>query len=318
MMVTAIAPPPNRHHEYRASVRGAAAVRGGSARSDARDSAAREETDAQTSDDANTLIAEMHDDNQRLMTACVHARQRLEEAEAASRLKDDFLATVAHELRTPLNAVLGWTRLLELQQVPPERVDQAVAAIARSSCALATMVDDLLDTCRILNGRLRMAKEHIDIVGIAQLAVDAVRPSAEAKGVRLRFEGTSDRRVVVGDAGRLQQVIWNLLANAIKFTPKGGSVRVSVERSDDQIEINVIDTGEGISADFLPHVFERYRQADDATTARHTGLGLGLGIVRDLVALHGGSVHAASAGPGKGATFTVRFSAVAAEDGGIR
>ena len=261
----------------------------------------------QASGDPHALIAEIRTANQRLATACQCAQRRLEEAEAANRLKDEFLATVAHELRTPLNAVLGWTRLLERHQLPPERADHAVAAIARSSSALATMVDDLLDTSRMVNGTLRVATERVDMVAIAQSAVDVVRPSAETKGVEILFEADSGRRTVAGDAGRLQQVIWNLLVNAIKFTPASGRVSVSVESSEDQISIRVADTGEGISADLLPHVFERYRQADGATTARHTGLGLGLGIVLRLVALHGGSVDAASPGLGQGATFTVRL-----------
>ena len=290
MMGAALAPPRNRHLEYQPRYAG-------------------------TSGDPYTLIAEIRNANKRLVTACQCAQRRIEEAEEANRLKDEFLATVAHELRTPLNAVLGWTRLLESHQVPPERADHVVAAIARSSCALANVVDDLLDTSRIRNGTLRIAKQCVDIVGIAQSAADAVRPSAGTKGVELSFETNADRRVITGDASRLQQVLWNLLANAIKFTPERGRVRVSVESSGDHVEVSVADTGDGISADFLPHVFERYRQAEGATTGRHTGLGLGLSIVRRLVELHGGTVRAASAGLGQGATFTVRLPLAAGDDG---
>ena len=253
------------------------------------------------------LIADMRAANDRLLAACRHAQRRLEEAEEANRQKDEILATVAHELRTPLNAVLGWTRLLELKHVAPDGTEHALTAIARSATALAHMVDDLLDTSRILTGRLRLAQDPVDVVAIAQEAMDAVGPSAAAKNVRLSLFADPARRTVIGDAGRLQQVIWNLLANAIKFTPDGGGVSVFVQSANDQLEVRVVDTGIGISADFLPHVFEPFRQADGATTARHTGLGLGLGIVFRLVELHGGAVEAASAGEGRGATFTVRL-----------
>jgi CheY-like chemotaxis protein/anti-sigma regulatory factor (Ser/Thr protein kinase) len=234
-----------------------------------------------------------------------------EKAEQGSLLKDEFLAMVSHELRTPLNAVLGWARMLESTQMPPPRAEHAIAAIGRSASALAHMVDDLLDTSRILKGTIRLALEPVDVVTVAQAALDAVRPLAAARNVRLALDAVPGRRTVSGDAARLQQVIWNLLANAIKFTPDGGRVDMFVESSNSHTEIRVVDTGQGISPDFLPHAFERFRQADDATTERHTGLGLGLSIVRQLVELHGGTVHAASEGVGRGATFTVRLPAPA-------
>jgi CheY-like chemotaxis protein len=234
-----------------------------------------------------------------------------QETEAASRLKDEFLGTISHELRTPLNAVLGWTRMLESKQLPPERAEHALAAIGRSSAALAHMIDDLLDTSRILKGAIRIVKQPVDLVAVARAAVDALRPVATSRKVHLAFEASPGNRVVNGDAGRLQQVIWNLLANAIKFTPEGGDVRVSIESSNDCIEVRVVDSGQGISPDFLPHVFERFRQGEDATTQRHTGLGLGLGIVLQLVERHGGTVHAASPGLGQGATFTVKLPVAA-------
>jgi signal transduction histidine kinase/ActR/RegA family two-component response regulator len=251
--------------------------------------------------------AAMREANERLVACTVHAQMVAEEADRATHLKDEFLATVSHELRTPLNAVLGWARMLESKQLPPERAEHAIAAIGRSASALATMVDDLLDTSRILKGAIRLAREPVDLVAVAQAALDAVRSLAAAGNVQLTLEATPDHRRVSGDAGRLQQVIWNLLANAIKFTPEGGRVGVFIESSNDHVEIRVVDTGQGIRPDFLPHVFERFRQAEDATTQRHTGLGLGLGIVRQLVELHGGTVHAASEGVGCGATFTVRL-----------
>ena len=254
------------------------------------------------------LMAQIREANERLVVASVRAQTLAEEAEHANRLKDEFLATVSHELRTLLNAVLGWTRMLESKELPPERADHALAAIGRSSAALAHMIDDLLDTARILKGNIRMVTQTVDLVTIAQAALDAVRPLAAARNIHLAFEASpGGQRVVSGDAGRLQQVIWNLLANGIKFTPEGGHVRVVIESSNGHIEIRVVDSGQGITPDFLPHVFERFRQGDDATTQRHTGLGLGLGIVRQLVELHGGTVHAASPGLGLGATFTVRL-----------
>ena len=180
------------------------------------------------------------------------------------------------------------------------------------------MVDDLLDTSRILKGTIRLALEPVDPVTVAQAALEAVRPLAAARNVHLTFDTASGHRTVSGDAGRLQQVILNLLENAIKFTPEGGRVGVFIEPSTDHVEIRIVDTGQGISPDLLPHVFERFRQASHATTERHTGLGLGLGIVRQLVELHGGTVHAASPGRGHGATFTVRLPVTAADAAGQR
>ena len=235
-------------------------------------------------------------------------------AENANHLKDEFLATVSHELRTPLNAILGWARMLGAKQLAPDRAGHAVAVIERNASALAHIIDDLLDVSRIVAGTLHLAPEPVDLVAVAQAALDAVRPLAVTKNVHLAFSPDLPAiETVSGDAGRLQQVIWNLLANAIKFTPEGGRVDVFIEPSNDHMEVRVVDTGQGISPDFLPHVFERFRQADGATTRRHTGLGLGLAIVRQLVELHGGTVHAASEGVGRGATFTVRLPISAGE-----
>ena len=244
----------------------------------------------------------------------VRAHTMTEDAEQANHLKDEFLATVSHELRTPLNAILGWARMLGAKQLPPDRAGHAIATIERNALALAHIIDDLLDVSRIVAGTLHLAPQPVDLVAVAQAALDAVRPLAATKNVHLAFSPDLPAiETVSGDAGRLQQVIWNLLANAIKFTPEGGRVEVFIEPSNDHMEVRVVDTGQGISPDFLPHVFERFRQADDATTRRHTGLGLGLAIVRQLVELHGGTVHAASEGVGRGATFTVRLPISAGE-----
>ena len=262
---------------------------------------------ARTRSSADQRLAEMREANEHLVVTAVLAQARTEEAETASHRKDEFLTAVSHEIRTPLNAILGWARMLESKQLPPGRADHAIAAIGRSASALAHMIDDLLDTSRILKGAIRLALRPVDVAAVAQEALDAVRPLAATRNVHLAFDVAAGSRTISADADRLQQVIWNLLANAIKFTPEGGRVETSIESANDSVEVRVVDTGQGISPDFLPHVFERFRQAADATTQRHTGLGLGLSIVRELVELHGGTVHAASPGVGHGATFTVRL-----------
>ena len=266
---------------------------------------AREET-AQARSELEQLMAQMREANERLVVGSVRAQTMTEDAEQANHLKDEFLATVSHELRTPLNAILGWAQMLGSNQLPPNRARDAIATIERNAAALAHIIDDLLDVSRIVAGTFRLAPQPVDLVAVAQAALDAVRPVAATKNVQLAFSPNLEPlEPVNGDADRLQQVIWNLLSNAIKFTPEGGRVSVFIEPSKDHIEIRVVDTGHGISPDFLPHVFERFRQADDATMRRHSGLGLGLAIVRQLVEVHGGTVHAASDGMGRGATFTV-------------
>ena len=254
------------------------------------------------------LIAQMREVNEHLVVGTVRAQTQIEDVEHASGLKDVLLATVSHELRTPLGAILGWAQAMRAMRLPHERAEHAIAAIERNALVLRHIIDDLLDVSRIVAGTLHVAREPVDLVAVAQAALDAVRPLAVTKNVQLAF--SPDLRgieAVSGDAGRLEQVMWNLLANAIKFTPEGGRVDVSITPLSDHLEIRVVDSGEGISPDFLPHVFDRFRQAEDATTRRHTGLGLGLAIVRQLVELHGGTVHAASPGVGHGATFTVRL-----------
>jgi len=274
---------------------------------------AREEA-AQARSELDHLMAQMREANERLVVGTVRAQTMTEDAEEANHLKDEFLATVSHELRTPLNAILGWARMLGSNQLPPDRAKHAMATIERNASALAHIIDDLLDVSRIVAGTLNLTRQPVNLVAVAQTALDAVRPLAATKNLQLAFSPDLQAiEPVSGDTGRLQQVIWNLLVNAIKFTPEGGRVDVFLEPSKGHMEVRIVDTGQGINPDFLPHVFERFRQADDATTRRHTGLGLGLAIVRQLVELHGGTVHAASEGVGRGATFTVRLPISAGE-----
>jgi CheY-like chemotaxis protein len=235
-------------------------------------------------------------------------QQARAEAERANRLKDEFLATVSHELRTPLNAVLGLARMLTSKQVRGERVEHAIGTIERNAAWLAHIINDLLDVSRIVAGKLSLVSEPVDLAALSRSAVDLVRAGAAAKRIDMQFSAdVSAIAMVNGDADRLKQVIVNLLTNAIKFTPDGGRVDVSVARVGAEMEVKAADTGTGISAEFLPHVFERFSQADAGTTRRHGGLGLGLAIVRQLVELQGGSVQATSEGEGRGATFTVRL-----------
>lgn len=232
------------------------------------------------------------------------------QAQEASQLKEEFLATVSHELRNPLNAILGWSRMLRSGQVPENEVSKALETIERNARAQAQLIDDLLDVSRIITGKLRMDVRPADPNLFIEAAIDAVKPAAEAKGVRLQKIMDTSAVSVPGDPIRLQQVVWNLLSNAIKFTSRGGRVQVLLERVNSHVQIVVSDTGEGIPPEFLPHVFDRFRQADQRTTRQHGGMGLGLAIVKNLVELHGGSVRAASAGNGEGATFTVRLPVV--------
>lgn len=273
----------------------------------------REES-AEVRSELEQLMALMREVNERLVLATVHAQTMAENAEEANRLKDEFLATVSHELRTPLNAIMGWAQLLGAMPLPTDRAKQAVAIVERNASALAHMIDDLLDVSRIIAGSLHLTSQPVDLVAVAQAALDVVRPLAVTGNVELAFTpDPSAVETVSGDAGRLEQVFCNLLANAIKFTPDGGRVDLLIALSNDHIEVKIVDTGQGIDPDFLPRVFDRFRQADSASTRRHSGLGLGLSIVRQLVELHGGTVHAASEGLGLGATFTVCLPRVAGE-----
>lgn len=228
-------------------------------------------------------------------------------AEAASRAKDEFLATVSHELRNPLNAILGWSRVLleEAEEVPRERQRKGLEVIARNAKAQVQLVEDILEVSRIVSGKLRLSTGPTDVRGVVEAAVDTVRSAAQAKGVLLETEVGAGAEKIVADEDRIQQVLWNLLSNAVKFTPRGGSVRLEARRRADEVVLSVRDSGEGVDPEFLPFVFDRFRQADGSTTRLHGGLGLGLAIVRHLVELHGGTVSADSAGKGKGAAFTV-------------
>ena len=237
--------------------------------------------------------------------ARAEAEQAARQAEQSSRLKEEFLATISHELRTPLSAILGWARMLRLGQLSAENSAKALDTIERNARAQAQLVDDLLDVSRIITGKLRMDVRPSDPNSFIDAAVEAVRPAAEAKGVRVQKVVDTGAVSIPGDPVRLQQVVWNLLSNAIKFTPRGGRVQIRSERVNSHLEIVVSDTGQGISRDFLPHVFDRFRQADQKTSRQHGGMGLGLAIVRHLVEMHGGTVSANSEGEGKGATFTV-------------
>ncbi len=248
-------------------------------------------------------------DNARLYEAAQRARAEAErlyrEAQESSRLKDEFLATISHELRTPLTAILGWAHMLRTGQFDSESAMKAFETVERNARAQAQLIDDLLDVSRIVTGKLRIDVRPVDPNSFIEAAVESVRPAAEAKGVRLQKVLDTGAVSVSGDPVRLQQIVWNLLANAIKFTPRGGRVQVRLERVNSHVEVAVSDTGSGIPADFLPHVFDRFRQADQKTTRQHGGMGLGLAIVRHLVELHGGTVRAESPGEGHGATFTV-------------
>jgi PAS domain S-box-containing protein len=242
------------------------------------------------------------EERERLLTAAESARA---EAEAANRMKDDFLATLSHEMRTPLNAIVGWAKILRSGKVDAGDLEEGLLAIERNSQAETQIVDDLLDISRITSGNLRLEVQRLHLADIIEAALAAVLPAANAKEISIHKVLDSLAGPVTGDAARLQKVVWNILSNAVKFTPKGGKVLVLLERANSHVEISVIDTGIGIKPEFLPHVFDRFRQADATTTRRHGGLGLGLAIVKQLVEMHGGSIRAKSPGEGQGATLTV-------------
>ncbi len=236
-------------------------------------------------------------------------REARERAEAADHGKDEFLATLSHELRTPLNAIMGWASMLRAGKMRAERHDEALDVIARNARALTRLVEDLLDMSRVITGKMRLELTPVPLAPILRDTVDTVRPSAEARGVTLATRIDEGVGTVLGDPARLQQILWNVLSNAIKFTDAGGTVTVSAHASEGQVHVAIHDTGIGIAPGFLPHVFDRFRQADSSTTRSHGGVGLGLSIVRHLVELHGGRIEATSPGPRQGATFTVHLTA---------
>ena len=234
-------------------------------------------------------------------------RSAREAAEESNRLKDEFLATVSHELRTPLTAILGWSRLLEDGSLDDSTMQQAVETIGRNAKAQAQIVDDILDVSRIITGNLYLDLHPLEVVPVVENAINVVRPTADAKGIRVETYLDSAPAMISGDANRLQQVVWNLLSNAVKFTNSGGRVCVKVSQGGGAVEVSVSDTGQGINKEFLPYVFERFTQADSTTTRQHGGLGLGLAIARHLVEIHGGTIRAESKGEDRGATFTIRL-----------
>ena len=236
------------------------------------------------------------------------------DAERLSRLKDEFLSTLSHELRTPLNAILGWSQLLSSTQVSPEEMSEGLATIERNARIQTQLIDDLLDMSRILTGRIRLDVQNVDLAEVIRASILTVQPAADAK--QLRVQAILDPRAgpVSGDPARLQQVLWNLLSNSIKFTPRGGRIQVVLERVNSHLEIAVNDNGQGIDPDFLPHVFDRFRQGDASTTRLYGGLGIGLSLVKHLVELHGGHVRAKSPGENQGATFIVALPLAVVHD----
>ncbi|MEO7934153.1 MAG: ATP-binding protein [Chthoniobacterales bacterium] len=248
-------------------------------------------------------------ERERLLAGERHARS---EAERAGLMKDEFLATLSHELRTPLNAILGWTHLLK-NETDEEQRQQGLAVIERNTRVQSQLVDDLLDMNKIITGKIGLVVQRIHLRDVIQAALDSVRLSAQPKNITFEAHLDANAHLVMGDPSRLQQIIWNLLTNAIKFTPVDGRVEIRLENAGDSVEISVTDSGAGISPEFLPHVFDRFRQADSSITRKHGGLGLGLAIVKNLAEIHGGSVSAESAGDGLGSTFRLRLPAASEE-----
>jgi len=242
------------------------------------------------------------------------AREARADAESANRSKDHFLATLSHELRTPLNAILGWARILQSGRIDAAALKEGLETIERNARVQARLIEDLLDLSRIIAGKMRLEVQRVSLGEVIEAALAAIRPAADAREIRLQTVLDPLAVVVSGDPARLQQAVWNLLSNAVKFTPRGGRVQVVLERVNSHVELSVIDTGQGIKPEFLPYVFDRFRQADSTTTRRHGGLGLGLSIVKQLVEMHGGSVRAKSPGAEMGATFTISLPIVATHE----
>jgi PAS domain S-box-containing protein len=240
-----------------------------------------------------------------------------EETARQGRMKDEFLATLSHELRTPLQSILGWVQLLLAGDMDPEELKEGLHVIKRNAQSQQRIIEDLLDMNRILSGKIRIEVERVELGPILEAAMETVKPAADAKSIRMHAVLDGLPKLVHGDPQRLHQVFWNLLNNAIKFTPRAGRIEVLLQRVNSHFEVSVADSGVGITEDFLPYVFDRFRQADASSTRTHGGLGLGLAIVKHLVELHGGSVVAKSAGPGRGATFAVRLPVAALKEGEV-
>jgi len=236
------------------------------------------------------------------------------EATHANKLKDEFLAVVSHELRTPLNAILGWTTLLRDGADDAQELQEGLGSIDRNAHAQARLIDDLLDVSRIISGKVQLRINEVDLRALALAVVDGLRPAAEARGVKIDLAANDEAAEVLGDPDRLQQVVWNLVSNAIKFTPRGGEIALSVARAASSVALKVRDTGQGIRPEFLPRIFDRFSQQDASTTRGQSGLGLGLSITRHLVELHGGTITASSSGAGKGATFHVEIPMIAVRE----
>jgi signal transduction histidine kinase/ActR/RegA family two-component response regulator len=258
-------------------------------------------------------IAERRQVEERLRLSLMQEQLARTEAEDANRLKDEFLATVSHELRTPLHAVIGWSHMLRTGGLDEAMTTRAIETIERNAKSQAQLIEDILDVSRFITGKLHLNIGLVDFASVINAAIDSVQLAAESKDIQLEVTLDPSARRVSGDSSRLQQVVWNLLSNAIKFTPAGGRVQVRLERAGTDAQISVSDTGEGINSDFLPFIFDRFRQGDGSSTRKHGGLGLGLAIVRHLVELHGGTVSADSVGKGQGTTFTLRLPLAAAQ-----
>lgn len=260
----------------------------------------------------NTDVTEQRELMREREELLVAERAARADAEHVGRMKDEFLATLSHELRTPLNAILGWSHIMRRGSGDPASMSEGLAVIERNARAQSQLIEDLLDMSRIVSGKLRLDAQPVDLGTCVLRAADVLRPMLDAKQIALQMSIDPSAGPMNGDPGRLQQIIWNLLSNAAKFTPRGGRVEVSVRRADSRLELKVSDNGIGIEPHFLPHVFERFRQSDSSSTRQHSGLGLGLAIVRQLVELHGGTIEVRSDGVGKGATFIVFFPIPAA------
>jgi signal transduction histidine kinase/CheY-like chemotaxis protein len=256
-------------------------------------------------------IAERKEAEDRLRASLVREQMARAEAEAANRMKDEFLATISHELRTPLSAIIGWSHMLRKGRLDEATRGRALETIERNAKSQAQLVEDILDVSRVITGKLQLNSGPVDMASVINSAVDSVQLAADAKDIQLEVTLDPSARQLSGDANRLQQIVWNLLSNAIKFTPSGGRVEVKLERANSHVEISVSDTGPGIDPDFLPYIFDRFRQADASSTRQHGGLGLGLAIVRHLVELHGGTVEAQSSRDSSGAMFVIKFPAIA-------
>lgn len=274
--------------------------------------------DAPRPDELTRALAELREANERLIAAGVRmqeladdAQRAREEAEAANHAKDEFLAALSHELRTPLNAILGWTHMLRSGATSSAAAQRALDIIERNAQLQSQLIADLLQVSQVINGKLRLEVEAVDLAPLVQTGIDALRPAADAKAIVLGSHIQPGVRQVLADATRVQQIVWNVLSNAVKFTSPGGRVDVTLKQDGSTAEISIKDSGIGIEPDFLPHVFERFRQGNGSSHPAFGGLGLGLTIVRQLMELHGGTVHAASSGAGHGSTFTLRFAAPA-------